>query len=407
MTRAGRSRTSTLPFADEDKGFGMGFSASVSLAEQFAASARSKTDDKPKMVDASTSTDPLPEFANAQTSTLATVGSSADSSVQATLPLPSTDVSVGTANVGPDAVRSIGVESATTMASLVDGAIQTEAAATKELGTQAGSATAHQQSATDPAFGVEHRAVGTAVAVANGSAQVQPDVVSAGMVTDMSSSMVGEQSVEAIATANLRGVQASAEISAASVVTDPLFGVSHASTSVDIAVQENSCQAVAELAELGMATDRLFGTTSQTVEALPESAEIGIATDRLFGTASQSVEAIAASTNTGMTTDRLFGTSSQSIDVVAPLSDAGMATDRLFGTASQSVEVVAEVADCSVATDRLFGTASQSVEAIAESQERGVSVGAGSSCDASTETSSPALHDRGVVTVAPQSNDMS
>ncbi|KAJ1953252.1 hypothetical protein EC988_003098, partial [Linderina pennispora] len=407
MTRAGRSRTSTLPFTDDDKGFGMGFNTSVSLAEQFAASAKAKTEDKPRMVDASTSTDPLPEFADAQISTLTTAGTGTNTSVQAALSLPSADASVGTASVGPDAIRSVGVEPATSMWSLVDGAIQTEGAATKELGTQAGSATVHQQNATDPAFGVEHRAVGTTVAVANGSTQVQPDVASTGMVTDMSSSMLGDRSVEAVASMSLRGVQASAETSAAVVATDPLLGVSNACTSVDVVVQESSCQATAELAESGMATDRSIGTVSQAVEAFADSLDAGVFTDRMLGTSSQSVEAFAESTDTGMVTDRLFGTSSQLVDATAPSADVGMGTDKLFGTTAQAVEAIVEVASSGVATDRLFGTSSQAVEAIAASQERGVSVGAGSSCDAAIETSTPALLDRGVETAVLQSNDTS
>ncbi|KAJ1728207.1 hypothetical protein LPJ61_004159, partial [Coemansia biformis] len=73
------------PFGEDTGVFGIGFGASVNLAEQFAAAAKrpSVSLDRPQTADASTSTDPLPTFAVAQVAAALPVSSEA--SVQAAI----------------------------------------------------------------------------------------------------------------------------------------------------------------------------------------------------------------------------------------------------------------------------------------------------------------------------------
>ncbi|KAJ2787090.1 hypothetical protein H4R21_007135, partial [Coemansia helicoidea] len=96
-SRPRSSRGTPSPFGDASGGFGLGFGASVSLAEQFAAAAKQRSGslDRPQTADASTSTDPLPMAGDAATSDAATQGAALTACIAT-----ATDQRVGVADCG-------------------------------------------------------------------------------------------------------------------------------------------------------------------------------------------------------------------------------------------------------------------------------------------------------------------
>ncbi|KAJ1963188.1 hypothetical protein GGI12_002203 [Dipsacomyces acuminosporus] len=383
------SRSLTNPFSEELGGFGIGFSASVSLAEQLAASAQpGKAPEKPKMVDASTSTDPLPEHANAQTTTLASTGSSANMSVQASLALPSADAAVATASTEPGFTRSTSVEPSAGIAALVNGGVQTETAHTKDLGMQAVAAYADQQCLTDPRIGARNCVVDTVPSTTTAAVQLVPSTATTGITTDISVMHAADKCVgDAVETAAFM-VQVAPETASTGMATDRLIGAVDAGTSVDVVLQDRSCQITAELKDTGVDADRLFNTASQSVEAVPDVHERSVAAgadstrdtavattspvlvDRGSATIRSTTNDAGASTDMLLTSDVQVSTDDSVLAAwLAPLIPAGIAVSTVLAALSRSGEPVHELHARQVAEATRSAAAAEHARAVALAAE--------------------------------------
>ncbi|KAJ2881673.1 hypothetical protein FB639_002564, partial [Coemansia asiatica] len=235
-TRSSRSaRGIPSPFGDAfagSSGFGISYDESVSLAGQLASATPSIKSraatiafDRPEMVDASTSTGGLLEPVAA--------------SVQASIPLPSADIAVATAN--------------------------TEQGAVVETSVQAVAMLADCQSTTDPMFGTNSLGIYAA-----------PLTASCAVGTDITGSDVTDRSVGFTPDTVHSGVQASSETSTISMSTDPRVGVADMPTSMNLVYQEQACQAQAVLTDQGMATERMYGMNDRGMAAIVSLTDIGV-----------------------------------------------------------------------------------------------------------------------------------
>ncbi|KAJ1801229.1 hypothetical protein LPJ56_006418, partial [Coemansia sp. RSA 2599] len=235
-TRSSRStRGMPSPFGDafaSSSGFGISYDESVSLAEQLASATPSIKSraatfviDRPEMVDASTSTDGLLEPVAA--------------CVQATIPLPSADMAVATAN--------------------------TEQGAVVETSVQAAATSADCQCATDPLLGTNSLGIYAA-----------PSTASCAVGTDITASAVRDQAIGHTPDTMHSAVQAASATSAAGMSTDPRVGVTDMSTSMDIVYHDHGCQAQAPLANQGMATERMYGMSDRGMAAIASASDVGV-----------------------------------------------------------------------------------------------------------------------------------
>ncbi|KAJ2637460.1 hypothetical protein GGF40_002341 [Coemansia sp. RSA 1286] len=235
-TRSSRSaRGMPSPFGDAfagTSGFGISYDESVSLAEQLASATPSIKSraativfDRPEMVDASTSTDGLLEPVTA--------------GIQASIPRPSADAAVATAN--------------------------TEKGAIMDTSVQAVAAFTDSQNTTDPLFGTNSLGIYAA-----------PVTASCAVGTEISASAVSDQAIDYTPVTLHSGVQASAETSAMGMSTDPLIGVSDMSTSMDTVLHDQGCQAQAQLADQGMATERMYGMNDRGMAAIVSASDVGV-----------------------------------------------------------------------------------------------------------------------------------
>ncbi|KAJ2159631.1 hypothetical protein GGF46_002876 [Coemansia sp. RSA 552] len=241
-SRSRSMRGGSSPFGDGSGGFGIGFGASVNLAEQFAEAARrrsSVTVERPRTVDASTSTDLQAELADAQ---MASSTEASDAAAQAQVPV---------ANV----------------ASFVDGEMQAE----REM--QAIAATTFAQAATDPLVGaatdplvgVTQHGVDSVAGQAVGQVQAVPDVASTGSITAESSGSAVCAGVACVASVNDGSVSAVADIASAFASTDPRESAVDAATSSVVAHSEHEA-----------VTDALEGVVNQQVAAVAAVRSAGI-----------------------------------------------------------------------------------------------------------------------------------
>ncbi|KAJ2364411.1 hypothetical protein H4S02_000389, partial [Coemansia sp. RSA 2611] len=301
------------PFGDSSPGFGIGFDASMNLAEQFAAAARrpSATVGRPQTADVSTTTDPLPGSANAQTVAAAASG---DASVYAEVPRPSAEAAAATADTS--AVRSVAVAPLVSASAHTESAVQA-GGATGDQGVQAAAGVASQGCATDPRIGSAQRGAVAVPAAVSRLVQAEPAVVSVGAVTEMSAGSARCAGVDAVALASAFSVQAAPEVGAVAVATDPRMGVAHA----------NACAVAAQRSQ-AVATDRMEGVAHAAVAAVPAARSAGVVAgsqalaDAAVGTSSPALVERGSDAAALPTADA--GTSAQTVQT----SDTQAATDE-------------------------------------------------------------------------------
>ncbi|KAJ2710335.1 hypothetical protein H4R19_003795, partial [Coemansia spiralis] len=233
-------RGAPSPFGESTGVFGMGFDASVSLAEQLAAKRRSGSLDRPRTVDASTRTDPLPATAELEH------------------------------------LRSVGVEPLVSHTAFAEGASQTSLAVASEVATQGVAATACSATATDPRTGMADYAVGAAPAAASREIQAEPAVASIGITTSVCAASARHVGVDSAATVAESATQAVPAAADTSVATDSLVGAINAATSCVAGVRDAVCLAQAEQADRGTAADHLEGTAHRGMQAVPAVRSTGI-----------------------------------------------------------------------------------------------------------------------------------
>ncbi|KAJ2129502.1 hypothetical protein GGF48_002401, partial [Coemansia sp. RSA 921] len=292
--RARSFRGAPPPFGEApvSAGFGIGFDASVSLAEQFAAAARrpSTTLGRPQTADVGTETVPMPMVI----SNVRSVG--VDS-----------HLSENAAVAAVSEMRSVEVEPQVSDSMHVNGAVQ------------AAPTTAVQACATDPLVGMSERGVDVVVAATTSSVQAEPAVAFASSATDVSTASARHAGVDSVASVGDIAVQAMPEVGAFAVQAMPQVSAFAAQATPDVGVL--AVQAVPDVGVAATETDPSIGVCG-----------VGVSTDSSIGM-------ICA----GMSTDPSIGVASVGLSAIAAVADRALATDRMEGMADCSIEAVSEV----------------------------------------------------------------
>ncbi|KAJ2187729.1 hypothetical protein EV181_002595 [Coemansia sp. RSA 532] len=292
--RARSFRGAPPPFGEApvSAGFGIGFDASVSLAEQFAAAARrpSTTLGRPQTADVGTETVPM----SMVVSNVRSVG--VDS-----------HLSENAAVAAVSEMRSVEVEPQVSDSMHVNGAVQ------------AAPTTAVQACATDPLVGMSERGVDVVVAATTSSVQAEPAVAFASSATDVSTASARHAGVDSVASVGDIAVQAMPEVGAFAVQAMPQVSAFAAQATPDVGVL--AVQAVPDVGVAATETDPSIGVCG-----------VGVSTDPSIGMVSA-----------GMSTDPSIGVASVGLSAIAAVADRALATDRMEGMADCSIEAVSEV----------------------------------------------------------------
>ncbi|KAJ2477205.1 hypothetical protein IWW56_004476 [Coemansia sp. RSA 2131] len=292
--RARSFRGAPPPFGEApvSAGFGIGFDASVSLAEQFAAAARrpSTTLGRPQTADVGTETAPMSMLVNSVRS----VG--VDS-----------HLSENAAVAAVSEMRSVEIEPLVSDSMHVNGAVQ------------AAPTTAVQACATDPLVGVSERGVDVVVSATTSSVQAEPAVAFASSATDVSAASARHAGVDSVAYVGDFAVQTMPEVGTVAVQAMPQVSAFAAQAAPNVGVL--AVQAVPNVGFAATETDPSIGVCG-----------VGISTDPTIGVASA-----------GMSTDPSIGITSMGMSAIAAVADRALATDRMEGMADRGIEAVSEV----------------------------------------------------------------
>ncbi|KAJ2852462.1 hypothetical protein IWW36_000349 [Coemansia brasiliensis] len=232
-------RGGPIPFGDSGSpGFGIGFDASVSLAEQFAAASRRSSAGIVRLqtVDVGVCTDPLPE---------------------------------------PN-VRSVEVAPEVSAAAHTEQGMQT-GSATGELGVQATCATNVQASATDVDMSTLQQAVDAIPQTATAQILVAgPDTTQASVVTDVCADSSCDVSIDVAVSACIAAVEAVPQMTCTSNMTDPDAGKVSTGIWAGAQVCSTALQAEPAQKQQAIATDSMEGMSHRSVSAVASARDMGV-----------------------------------------------------------------------------------------------------------------------------------
>ncbi|KAJ2822067.1 hypothetical protein IWW50_004375, partial [Coemansia erecta] len=288
--RARSFRGAPPPFGDApaSAGFGIGFDASVTLAEQFAAAARRPSTTaigRPHTADVGTETEP------AEVSVTRSVGVESRMSEEASIAAVSD-------------VRSVGVEPRVSDSMHVSGVVQAVAV------------TLAQACTTDPLEGVSQRGVDAVSAAVSCNIQAEPIVASAGIATDVAADSGRNAGVDSVACVSELGVQAMPEVSVSAVHAVPEVGVFAVQAVPEVGAAATVTDPSIGMRAASMSTDPSIGVASVGTAAVAVVADRALVTDRMEGMADCGVEAVSAVRSAGMVAGS------------QPLADVAVATNN-------------------------------------------------------------------------------
>ncbi|KAJ2083268.1 hypothetical protein H4R24_000915 [Coemansia sp. RSA 988] len=357
-----RSRTRSFrggssPFGESPGAFAIGFDASVSLAEQFAATARSNAvNSRPQTVDASTATDTADAT---RTSSLAV---QTDSSAGTSTACSSTDPLAGmstAATLAAPTVASFALQSNPAMATACNatdplvGTATASSATDPLVGTATASSatdplvgTATASSATDPLVGMATAAIFAAPATTSVSVAAGASLLDAAVVTDHSEGMIDSlvDSVPAACEAAVAAVPVQADVSACTV---------------DVAAVDRGADAhLVQTAEAGVAAlPAVLGDAQTSTDDGSLSAWLA----PLVPPGIPSSAVLAALRREGQPVYELYAL--QQADAVADEHarlSAQAAEARALTSVSRGTSALADLADCSVQAQPLTADTAQS-----------------------------------------------